>query len=688
LDKKTKTKKEKRKTDKKVLFSIGFKLVTIVTLIVLMSLGSITALVSWMVRQDLQISAEDHNFEANQRSASMAEETLAKMQSDAMVLRSLPAKETVDFFFEQNPRIAAMFFTSSSQSDELLINENFFITTEIDSSLVNDYMNNHRTTLRRAALGETIVLNATPHFLVHLLALFYPGSPGGEMLLFFPENLNTSFSAGINQSWMINSAGDILIHADSDLVHDGVNVAGSRFIRDIQETPYRSRQSLVETDFGFSNIGEINMSIFRLGWENIRQSSREFFENIKQAIWPIIDKGLDAFTNFFLIERRKPQAVEEETLDTILQFVAYNKLSTGGCIVITNIEYDKVFEGIAATTRRNIYLTGVVLFFSIMFIWFFAKSISIPLKVLADAARKIEGGDFDLKLTPKGRDEIGVLTASFQKMCSALHIFGRFTNREIAIKAMRGQIKPGGLPKHATIFFSDIREFTAKSDKFTKVFGVEAPDRIVHWLNVYFTQMVDCVEKTGGTIDKFIGDAVMAHWGTAYSSGCPAKDAFNCVYSALMMRKALYEMNKMRKKGDHADPSICIGCGINTGIVTAGQLGSDKRMEYTVIGDPVNLASRIEALTKPLGADILISESTWRLVKKNFITQEMPSVTVKGKLKPVRIFAVVNHIGSHSGPRTIDEVRKLLGLKAPDIEKVDVNEDEKKYNIGGEKNQG
>ncbi|MDR2542011.1 MAG: HAMP domain-containing protein [Treponema sp.] len=688
MDKKTKTKKEKRKTDKKVLFSIGFKLVTIVTLIVLMSLGSITALVSWMVRQDLQISAEDHNFEANQRSASMAEETLAKMQSDAMVLRSLPAKETVDFFFEQNPRIAAMFFTSSSQSDELLINENFFITTEIDSSLVNDYMNNHRTTLRRAALGETIVLNATPHFLVHLLALFYPGSPGGEMLLFFPENLNTSFSAGINQSWMINSAGDILIHADSDLVHDGVNVAGSRFIRDIQETPYRSRQSLVETDFGFSNIGEINMSIFRLGWENIRQSSREFFENIKQAIWPIIDKGLDAFTNFFLIERRKPQAVEEETLDTILQFVAYNKLSTGGCIVITNIEYDKVFEGIAATTRRNIYLTGVVLFFSIMFIWFFAKSISIPLKVLADAARKIEGGDFDLKLTPKGRDEIGVLTASFQKMCSALHIFGRFTNREIAIKAMRGQIKPGGLPKHATIFFSDIREFTAKSDKFTKVFGVEAPDRIVHWLNVYFTQMVDCVEKTGGTIDKFIGDAVMAHWGTAYSSGCPAKDAFNCVYSALMMRKALYEMNKMRKKGDHADPSICIGCGINTGIVTAGQLGSDKRMEYTVIGDPVNLASRIEALTKPLGADILISESTWRLVKKNFITQEMPSVTVKGKLKPVRIFAVVNHIGSHSGPRTIDEVRKLLGLKAPDIEKVDVNEDEKKYNIGGEKNQG
>jgi adenylate cyclase len=248
---------------------------------------------------------------------------------------------------------------------------------------------------------------------------------------------------------------------------------------------------------------------------------------------------------------------------------------------------------------------------------------------------------------------------------------------------MRGQIKPGGLPKHATIFFSDIREFTAKSDKFTKVFGIEAPDRIVHWLNVYFSQMVNCVEKTGGTIDKFIGDAVMAHWGTVYTSGSPTRDAFNCVYSALMMRKALYEMNKQRKRGDHSDPPICIGCGINTGIVTAGQLGSDMRMEYTVIGDPVNLASRIEALTKPLAVDILISENTWRMVKNNFITEEMPSVTVKGKKKPVRIFAVINHINVTKGPRTLAEMRKYLGFETPDIKKVDVNADEKKYKIDG-----
>jgi adenylate cyclase len=196
--------------------------------------------------------------------------------------------------------------------------------------------------------------------------------------------------------------------------------------------------------------------------------------------------------------------------------------------------------------------------------------------------------------------------------------------------------------------------------------------------------MVECVEKTGGVVDKFIGDAVMAHWGTAYTAGSPQKDAYRCVSAALMMRKALFNLNRKRKKGDSSDPSIRIGCGINTGVVTAGQIGSDLRMEYTVIGDPVNLASRTEALNKPLGTDILITEDTWRMVRKKFITEEMPSVTVKGKKRPVRIFAVVNFSGTSKGPKTLAQVRRLLGIETPDISKVNVNADEQKYKIGGD----
>ncbi|MCL2473007.1 MAG: adenylate/guanylate cyclase domain-containing protein, partial [Treponema sp.] len=228
----------------------------------------------------------------------------------------------------------------------------------------------------------------------------------------------------------------------------------------------------------------------------------------------------------------------------------------------------------------------------------------------------------------------------------------------------RGEIKPGGQPKLATIFFSDMRGFTEKSTHFTEKFGDEASSRIVLWLNDYFTRMVDCILKTGGVVDKFDGDALMAHWGTIYTSGSPERDAFNCIFSALMMRKSLYELNKTRSPEDWSNPPIQIGCGISTGIVTAGQIGSEVRMDYTVIGDPVNLASRAEELNKSLATDILITEDTWNLVKDQFITEEMPTVKLKGKDTLTRIFAVINFSKIDKWPYTLSDVRRLLGISS------------------------
>ena len=474
-------KKTYREIDKITFFSIGAKMVLIITVIVLMSLGSITVLVSWLVREDLRLMAEENNLEINRRSAIEAEYIIGKMRSDSlMLIRILNAvgiqnelgRETTEFFFEQNPQVAALSFSLPRGEDESLINRRFFLSREIEQDLVGSYLERNAASLRRAALGETILLNATPHFGISVAVLFFPWQNGGGAVLFSPESLERTFGFGLNQSYLINDSGDIVIHPEFDLVRGGMNVADRSIIQEINGSTERNRQILADADFGFD-------SSWIASRPDVVQDALALFNIAVDTVFDFLERaGIEKAIPF----RRtvSGNTIQSESPETVRLFVAYTKLNIGGSTLITNIEYDRVFEGIATTTRRNIYLTIVVLLISIMLIWFFAKSISVPIKMLAVAARSIEGGTFDLDLNPKGRDEVGLLTNSFRKMSTALGIFGRFTNRDIAVRAMRGEIKPGGLPKHATIFFSDIRGFTAKSENFTREFGEEASDRIVY----------------------------------------------------------------------------------------------------------------------------------------------------------------------------------------------------------------
>ncbi len=203
----------------------------------------------------------------------------------------------------------------------------------------------------------------------------------------------------------------------------------------------------------------------------------------------------------------------------------------------------------------------------------------------------------------------------------------RFLSPEVAEMVVANpDIRLGGVNQKVTVMFADIRGFTPMSENMS-------PERVVEILNEYFTRVTDVIFDTGGTLDKYIGDAVMAVYGAPISKG---DDAANCVESAIQIQRLLIELN--RDAATRQWPELRVGIGINTGIVTAGNIGSPRRIDYTVIGDTVNTASRL--MSNAAGGQILISESTAADLGDDFGMAPLPPLHLKGRTGPVSVFSV------------------------------------------------
>lgn len=209
--------------------------------------------------------------------------------------------------------------------------------------------------------------------------------------------------------------------------------------------------------------------------------------------------------------------------------------------------------------------------------------------------------------------------------------FSFYVAREVVdeIVAHPEKLKLGGQTKDLTILFSDIRGFTSVSEKMDA-------QSLVGLLNKYLTEMSGIILKNRGVVDKFIGDAIMAFWGAPLALPNHAEVA---VTTALLMLRRLKECNEEWKKLNY--PEIKIGIGLNTGEVVVGNIGSEDRFDYTAIGDNVNLASRLEGLTKFYGAGIIISEAAAAAVGERFVVRQIDHVAVKGKTQGVRIYEVL-----------------------------------------------
>ena len=265
-----------------------------------------------------------------------------------------------------------------------------------------------------------------------------------------------------------------------------------------------------------------------------------------------------------------------------------------------------------------------------------ATLLSRPIFRLVAGTRSIAEGNFSVALPVASRDELGDLTASFNEMARALRekemikrAFTRYVAREVVDEILKNpeQLVLTGERREVTVLFCDIRGFTPVSERLD-------PEGVVLLLNEFYNLMIETTFKNDGTLDKFLGDGVMCVFGAPIAR---SDHAMQAVRTALDMQAGIAALSE--RFVQQGRPPIAVGIGVSAGEVVAGTVGSEDRMEYTAIGDSVNLAARLEALAKP--GQVLISQHTQAMVDDRVRTKAMGAVHVKGKEDEVQVYEVL-----------------------------------------------
>ena len=586
--------------------TIRVKLASVIPLIIAGALVTMTAVASTIFISHTRTLIQEYNLSLARITGKQIEKELedyayrTRVFFDSQAQKSLlPTGDGPRRFFAENPTILYIRSSSSGKTTEEYFNDRALRLLELDRPITRQGLDRFQGTHTMTTTGQVVIKNASPFFGIPLLALNLPAASNG----------------------MGDGSIFVLLHS-AELLQSFVDLSQSGIFQVM----------LVNEDgtiLAHSN-GELSLAA----------------ASVKD--WAIVRNMLES-----------PIGNGSTNFDSsgISYLGSYQTLKPGGPGIVSYVEVNRVFEAVYSIQRQNILISAILIVLAFLAVFFFSRTITNPIVRLVGATRRIERGNYHVDIVPTSRDEIGVLTESFRHMAKGLDererikdTFGKFVNQTIVERALKGEIRLGGEKKTAAVFFSDLRNFTGISESMD-------PQKVVEMLNTYFTAMVEAVYELDGVVDKFIGDALMAHWGALTDS---ENNTAHAVEAALRMRTALIKINN--------DPSIHIphlrfGAGINTGPVIAGQIGSHQKLEFTVIGDTVNLASRIEYLNKHFGTDILISSYSYERVKDLFVFEELPPINIKGKSKPETVYAVLGRKGDPDCPASIKALRPYLGIE-------------------------
>ncbi|MBU0969515.1 MAG: adenylate/guanylate cyclase domain-containing protein [Proteobacteria bacterium] len=285
----------------------------------------------------------------------------------------------------------------------------------------------------------------------------------------------------------------------------------------------------------------------------------------------------------------------------------------------------------AIITQESVLFMGVAIVLS----WLVAHHTRRPIKEIIRVMDHVKKGDFSQKAKVFSNDEIGAAGETLNAMTQGLRerelikdTFGRYVDSRIRDEILKGRVPLDGELKEATILFADLRNFTP-------LVAITPPKELIYVLNAYLNEMAAAIKENQGLILQFIGDEVEAVFGAPIYQ---ADHELSAVKTALAMRHRLEQLNH-KLAGEGIAP-IAHGVGIHTGFVLAANIGSEDRSAYSLIGDTVNLASRIQGLTKEFKTDILVSEAVQTLLSDHYDFQPMPEIRVKGKPDPIRVFSL------------------------------------------------